>query len=251
MRQHGRPATRVSNRVFFMPSQHSLRCIPLFAHVDADELEAIEVQCRWQSYAQGEEILAYRASDDDVYFMIAGEAKVVIYSTQGRLVDFRELVAGDVFGEYAAIDGGSRSASIEAQTDCLVAGISSDDFQHLIRHNSSVSYALVLHLTRQLRDLTRRVYEFSTLAVNNRIQGELLRLARENLQEGSTVDGSPLISPTPTHAAIAARVSTHREAVSRQMSSLTRLGVVEKQGRSLIVRDIERLERLVRDATGE
>ncbi len=234
-----------------MPNQHSLRCIPLFAHVDADELEAIEAQCRWQSYAQGEEILAYRASDDDVYFMISGEAKVVIYSTQGRLVDFRELVAGDVFGEYAAIDGGSRSASIEAQTDCLVAGISSDDFQHLIRHNSSVSYALVLHLTRQLRDLTRRVYEFSTLAVNNRIQGELLRLARENLQEGSTVDGSPLISPTPTHAAIAARVSTHREAVSRQMSSLTRLGVVEKQGRSLIVRDIERLERLVRDATGE
>lgn len=219
--------------------------------MEADELIAIEQICNWQSYTAGEEILAYMASGDDVYFMISGQAKVVIYSTHGRLVDFRKLEPGDVFGEYAAIDGGSRSASIEADSDCVVAVMTSHDFQHLIAHNSAVSHALVLHLTRQLRTLTRRVYEFSTLAVNNRIQAELLRLARNSLLEGASIDGEVHINPAPTHAAIAARVSTHREAVSREMSKLTKLGIIVKRGKSLIVTDIARLERLVQDSTGE
>lgn len=233
------------------PQRHSLKCIPLFQQLKTSELAEIEECCSWRTYSTGEEVLAYLAAGDDVYFMISGLAKVVIYSTQGRLVDFRELAPGDIFGEYAAIDGGSRSASIEAESECLVAVMTAKDFQDLIANNRTVSRALVLHLTRQLRSLTQRVYEFSTLAVNNRIQAELLRLARESYLGNATINGSAIIKPAPTHAAIAARVSTHREAVTRQLSRLTKLGIVEKRGKSLVVNDFTRLERLVRDATGE
>ena len=229
----------------------SLRRVPLFKTLAAGELDEIEKLCSWRSYNAGEEILAYLDSSDDVYFIIAGKAKVIIYSAQGRAVGFRDVVPGDIFGEYAAIDGGSRSASIEADAHCTVAVMSSHDFNNLIAINPSVSRKLVQHLTRQLRALTQRVFEFSTLAVNNRIQAELLRLAREGSADSSNEEGARTISPAPTHAEIAARVSTHREAVTRHLSSLTKAGLIERKGRSLIVKDVERLERMVRNASGE
>ncbi|MGI9411032.1 MAG: Crp/Fnr family transcriptional regulator [Hyphomicrobiaceae bacterium] len=229
----------------------SLRRVPLFKTLADSELDEIEKLCSWRSYHAGEEILAYLDSGDDVYFIIAGKGKVIIYSAQGRAVGFRDIVPGDIFGEYAAIDGGSRSASIEADAACTVAIMSSHDFNSLISTNPSVSRMLIQHLTRQLRAMTQRVFEFSTLAVNNRIQAELLRLAREGATDGSSPEGTRYITPRPTHAEIAARVSTHREAVTRHLSKLTKTGLIERKGRSLIVKDVERLDRMVRNATGE
>jgi CRP/FNR family transcriptional regulator, cyclic AMP receptor protein len=231
--------------------QFSLRSAPLFEGVGATELADIEQRCAWRRYSAGEEILGYQDETDDVYFIAAGRAKVTIYSARGRAVDFRDLRQGDMFGEYAAIDGGRRTASIEAEHDCVVAAMSARDFQNLIWNSRTVSRTLLLHLTKQLRVLTQRVYEFSTLAVNNRVQAELLRLARESLAKDATTCQSVQITPAPTHAAIAARISTHREAVTRHISDLVRHGVIERKGRSLIVRDISLLEELVRDATGE
>jgi CRP-like cAMP-binding protein len=56
-----------------------------------------------------------------VFFITEGEARVTIYSLSGKAVSFRELSAGDMFGEFPAIDQGPRSASVEARTECLVA----------------------------------------------------------------------------------------------------------------------------------
>jgi CRP/FNR family cyclic AMP-dependent transcriptional regulator len=231
--------------------QFSLRSAPLFDGVGATELAEIEQCCAWRRYSAGEEILGYLDETDEVYFIAAGRAKVTIYSAQGRAVDFRDLQQGDMFGEYAAIDGGRRTASIEAEHDCAVAAMSARDFQNLIWNNSTVSRALLLHLTNQLRVLTQRVYEFSTLAVNNRVQAELLRLARKSLAKDASECECVQITPAPTHAAIAARISTHREAVTRHIGELVKHGVIERKGRSLIVRNISMLEEMVRDATGD
>jgi len=59
------------------------------------------------------------------------------------------------------------------------------------------------------------------------------------------------LAPPPKHAEIAARVSTHREAVTREFSRLTELGVIERKRHGLIVKDLARLEKMVHEATGE
>ena len=228
-----------------------LSCVSLFSALPSEDLEEIAKRCSWRSYSGGEEILAYLDASHDVYFIVSGSAKVLIYSTQGKAVGFRDLAPGDVFGELAAIDGGTRSAGIEAAPKCGVAIMSSSDFRDLLLQYPAVSQALNLHLTQQIRSLTQRIYEFSTLAVNNRIQAELLRLARESTNDGPVGSTAPHITPAPTHAAVAARVSTHREAVTRQISSLTKNGILERKGKSLVIRDIEQLEVMVREATGE
>ncbi|MGI9425736.1 MAG: Crp/Fnr family transcriptional regulator [Hyphomicrobiaceae bacterium] len=225
--------------------------IPILAGVAALDLKELEQNCTVKKCEAGEEILGYLEQGDDVYFVLSGAARVIIYSAAGKAVGFRELGPGDMFGEYAAIDGGVRSASIEAETDCVVLIMPSSEFKNLLFKAPTVAFALLQHFTQQLRLLTKRVYEFSTLAVNNRIQAELLRLARDSAQNGQMDRSAARLFPSPKHADIAARVSTHREAVTRHLGQLTRDGIVERQGRALLIKDVVRLEQMVRQATGE
>jgi CRP/FNR family cyclic AMP-dependent transcriptional regulator len=228
-------------------SEHSLRGIVIFAGLSSRDLEQIQQQCSWRHYEPGEPILNYLDVSDEVFFVTSGEVRVTIYSLAGKAVSFNDLGPGEVFGEYPAIVGGPRSASVEARTPCLIASISSSAFRKLLHEEPTVAQSLLEKFVRKIRSLTARVYEFSTLAVNNRIQAEILRLASCAPDSGNRERRLPL----PTHAEIASRVSTHREAVSRELARLAKLGVIERQGSTLVVKDVDRLAQMVHDATGE
>jgi CRP-like cAMP-binding protein len=152
-----------------------------------------------------------------------------------------------MFGEYAAIDGRPRSANVEARTNCLVVSLPADAFRELLEAEPKVTKALLEHFVSEIRELTTRVFEFSTLAVRYRIQAEVLRLA----QLSACKDMIARIVPAPTHAEIASRTSTHREAVTRELNRLAKMGILEQQNRELWITDVERLVALVNDAAGE
>ena len=227
--------------------RNSLKGIVIFAGLSPDSVERIERRCAWKRYAPGEPILDYLDKADDVFFLTLGEVRVTIYSSVGKAVSFREMAAGEIFGEFPAIDGGSRSASVEARTNCLIASMPGSTFRELLQSELGLAQALLPRMVKTIRALTTRVYEFSTLAVNNRIQAELLRLASLGPKDGK----SARIVPAPTHVEIASRVSTHREAVTRELNRLSRIGIIERRGGTLLVKDVGRLAEMVHDATGE
>jgi CRP/FNR family cyclic AMP-dependent transcriptional regulator len=227
--------------------QNPLERLTIFAGLPQEVLERIRGRCRWRRYEPGEPIVGYLDASDDVFFITEGEARVTIYSLTGKAVSFRDLGPGDAFGEYPAIDGGPRSASVEARTGCHVASMPAAAFKELLQDEPTAAQALMRQLVRTIRALTARVYEFSTLAVNNRIQAELLRLASLVPREGKSAH----IVPAPTHVEIANRISTHREAVTRELNRLSRNGIIERRDGSLLVKDVDRLARMVHEATGE
>ena len=102
-------------------------------------------------------------------------------------------------------------------------------------------------MCRVVRRLDERVFEFSTLGVNNRIHAELLRLARRAADNGQV---SVEIEHAPTHAEIANRVSTHREAVTREIKRLEKLGVIEWGRSRHCILDIPKLDEMVREVRG-
>jgi len=193
------------------------------------------------------EIIGYQDPSDDVFFVVNGQVKIIIYSSSGKAVTFRTLQAGEMFGELAAIDGQRRSASVQAISRCLIAQMTSRAFWDLAESEPAVTRAVLLHLVGLIRSLSTRVYEFSTLAVQNRIHAELLRLARD----GAAADNGVLLAKAPTHSDIASRISTHREAVARELSRLAKLGLVRRQGTGLFITDLHRLTRMVAEATEE
>lgn len=225
----------------------SLREVPLFRSVPEESLRQIGERCAWRTFLPGEQIIDHKDCSRDVFFLVSGRARVIIYSVEGQAVAFRELAPGDVFGELSAIDGRARSASVEARTPCLIASMSPQVFLDAVAEEGRLALALSTHLVTQIRELTDRVFEFSTLAVKNRIHAELLRLAR---RAAPGADEAAL-SPPPTHAEIASRISTHREAVSRELSRLAQTGLLRRHGSSLLVTDVKRLESMVRAAVGD
>jgi len=225
----------------------SLEKVGVFADLPADTRMRIQKRCAWRHYEPGEPIVDHLDASDDVFFITAGEARVSIYSVAGKAVTFTDLGPGDMFGEYAAIDGARRSATIEARTSCNVASMSGSVFRELLQQEPVVMMALLRQFVAKIRTLTTRVYEFSALAVNNRIQAELLRLARLAPQEGK----SARIVAAPTHSEIASRISTHREAVTRELNRLSRLGIIERRGGALLIANVDRLAAMVHEVTGE
>jgi CRP-like cAMP-binding protein len=163
-------------------------------------------------------ILGYQDDGREVFFIIGGRVRVTFFSKCGREVSFRDLPAGEMFGELSAIDGLPRSCTVVALADTMVAIMSASVLWDLLREHESVNACLLRRLTRLVRALSERVVEFSTLTVRKRIQVELLRLARE----AAPGQKSAVISPAPTHAEFASRVSTHREAVTRGLGELAR-----------------------------
>jgi len=225
----------------------ALKRVPILATLSRSDLEHVVKVCRWQDYDAGEEILSYRAASAEVFFLATGKVRVIIYSAEGKAVLFTDLKAGAMFGEIAAIDRGPRSAGAEAIEPCTLAFLTASQFEALLLKHPATAHATLRHLSAEVRRLTERVLEFSTLMVQNRIQAELLRLAADSGQR----DGQALLSPAPSLSDIANRVSTHREAVSRELSRLGSVGLLRRERGNLRITDIARLAMLVREARGD
>lgn len=206
------------------------------------ELEGTRLTCK-----KNQEIITRFSDHDHVFLLVEGSVRVLVYSANGKAVNFRKVEAGEVFGEFAAIDGLHRSASVEAVEPCRIISISAPLFQELLESDSGFMRYVMKQFVTLIRSLSSRIVEFSTLSVPSRIHTELLRLARNGTARKSVYE----ISPAPTHLEIAGRISTHREAVSREISRLKAMGIIERNGRSLIIKDKTGLEQMVENASGE
>jgi CRP-like cAMP-binding protein len=218
-----------------------LGAVEIFRGLAPAALASISRRCTWRNYAPEQQIVGQADETREVHFIVAGRVRANLYSPDGQDVTFRDMGAGEMFGELAALDPAPRSANIVALAATTTASLKASEFSLVLRDHPEVAAATLRRLVRLVRALSDRVYEFSTLAVRNRIQAELLRLGRDGKLAGNTAR----IDPAPTHAEIASRIATHREAVTRELGELTRAGLVERDGAVLVIRDLGRLARLV------
>ena len=206
------------------------------------EADRIALAAEWVvgRYERNEMIIAHDEGGRDVVFVLEGRARATVFSERGRAVTYRDIGPGDIFGELAAIDGKRRSASIVAVETIRVARLSETAFRAIVNQRPTFTWALLQYLSGQIRHMTDRLYELNTMVVRQRLVRELLRLA-ESAEAG---EGRAFIVPAPTHFELAAKISTHREAVSREMSALAKRGLIARSGRGLVLPDIEALNAL-------
>ncbi|GJL76013.1 MAG TPA: Crp/Fnr family transcriptional regulator [Nitrosomonas sp.] len=223
-----------------------LSTIKEFQTLSSPDLVEIASACHWHRCDEDEEIIRFHDQSNSVFFIAQGEIRVTYHSLSGHEVILCDLASGEMFGELTAIDGKSRSATVLAKTSALLASMTAVNFMNIIFSNRYVAEAILKRLVSEVRRLTERVYDFSTLAVSNRIQAELLRIAKKNMTGPNTA----FISPAPTHFDIANLVSTHREAVTRELSSLSKNKIVLREGHDLHILDIEKLTNMVNMVRG-
>jgi len=219
----------------------------LLALLPTGRLRRIERRCRFRDYPAGARIVVQGEHSQEMYFLLAGRVHALYFAASGRVVAFASIEAGGHFGEFAAIDGKPRSATVVAATPCRVAVLPPSEFRQLIAASPDIAMSLLRHMAALVRNCDERIINFSMLKPSQRICLELLRLANSK----SAQPGVWEVSPLPTQTVLAYNAGTTRETVGRVIHSLVVRGVMEKQGRSLRIRDRKKLEThaLVEDVT--
>lgn len=218
-------------------SVESLRSIALFSNMDDAALNAIAERCDWQRVERSADVIGQNQESTDIYFVLEGRVAAKGYSHEGKEVTYAEIGSGEVFGEFSAIDGAPRSASIEAMETSTLLRMSNSDFRSLLLEHAELGLALCELLVSKNRKLTNRMFEFSTMAVSQRVCAELLRML---IQHQETA-GNNIIKPAPSHYELATRLSTHREAVSKELGRLAKLNIIRSARKSIEVIDPNRL----------
>ncbi len=223
-----------------MHTNPSLRVIALFDEMSDADLARVADTCMTSTHRKNAEILSENDRTDDVFFILAGAVRINSISAKGREVIYSECSAGNIFGEFSAIDGLPRSASVQALTDCTLARMPAAAFFNLLHSNAPVATKLVELLVAKIRKTSQQVFEVAALSLRERLRRELLRLAASGEKVGRTV----VIKPAPTHQEIASHLGSHREAVTREFHRLELEGLLEVRRRQICILDPERLERM-------
>jgi CRP/FNR family transcriptional regulator, cyclic AMP receptor protein len=216
---------------------------PLFRNLAQQDLQRVESSCSWRQVAAQEWVVDREGEGTDVFFVLHGHLRVVV-SVGGRETILRDLKAGEFFGELAALDLKPRSAGIVAIANSLLARMPAAAFRDAIHQHADVCDQVLAVLVGQIRVLANRTNEVSGLSMKHRLCAELLRLARPAMAS----PGFPVITPPPTHSELAARVSSHREAVTRELGALERAGLIARRRGAISLLDAERLRRMVSEA---
>jgi CRP/FNR family transcriptional regulator, cyclic AMP receptor protein len=213
-----------------MRQSETLARFALFRSLGPELIHRLDSQCIWKRARANEWVLNYEDDSADLFFVAYGRLRVTIRPVSGGEIILRDIVDGEFFGELAALDGRPRSAGVLAMTDSVIARMTSAVFRETVHSYPDVCDQLLALLAAQVRMLATRVRELSTFDVRHRIYSELIRLS--NSQPGG---GEAKITPPPTHAELAARVSTHREAVTRELKRLERDGLIERRRGAIVL----------------
>ncbi|MCC6073465.1 Crp/Fnr family transcriptional regulator [Massilia sp. GCM10020059] len=223
-------------------AQLHLRKIPLLAELTDEEIARVKPELRIRRYAKREVVLHKGGSGDGLLFLLSGQLQVVDITEDGRAIGLRMLAPGDFFGEIALINNSTRSASVVAMTEVLVAFLPAPTALHLFSHSPPVANQMLRHLAQKIQ----RDSEFrALLSINNTAKRIYTYLVLMQRTQSGSAGIQTVVENLPTHQDIANMINTSRETVTRALLTLVQQGIVQKDAHRLIIVKPEALQKLV------
>ena len=221
-----------------LAGERSLASVGMFTALAPNVLREIERLCVWETHKPGEWLFERGQDTNHVFFVLSGTVRVLNYSATGRVVRFASVGPGGLFGELAAIDGLPRSATVVADKPCVLAKLPAKDFRRLIEGSTPFAMSVIRRMAQVVRACDEQIMDLAELNASQRVCLQLLRLASPD----PISTGSWVVYPLPTQASLAGDAGTTRETVARVLGRLAAQGLVQRKGRSLYIRDRNRLE---------
>jgi CRP/FNR family cyclic AMP-dependent transcriptional regulator len=129
------------------PSVELLQRIPLFAGLEAKELQRLGESFKERTFQAGDTVASEGESGAGFFVIESGEASVAVGSEE-----VRRLGPGDYFGDIALIDMGARTASIKAETNLDCYGLTFWDFRPLVESDARIAWPLLQAMAKRLRE---------------------------------------------------------------------------------------------------
>ena len=176
-----------------------------------------------------------------VYFVNGGRVKVSKVTRDGKELTLAYRGPGEVFGETCLIDGGPREEMAEAMENALVTEIERAEFEKLLQSHAVLGYRLAKILAQRRREIENKIENLIFKDVNSKLAELLLRLGSEYGVDDSR---GTLVALKITHQEMANLIGSTRETVSLTLAQFKRKGLIQTEGRKVIISDREGLRAL-------
>ncbi|MBI4665059.1 MAG: protein kinase [Nitrospinae bacterium] len=132
-----------------------------FYDLDNSQLYRLLQVCQVKKYSAGEVIFQEGEVARDMYLVMSGKVRICRGPSVEKSVVILTLKRGDIFGEMGIIDGGPRSATAIAETDCQVMAIHQVSLLRCDANTSGKLYRnLAQILSQKLRVTSGKLSEF-------------------------------------------------------------------------------------------
>ncbi len=170
--------------------QDLLRNVHCFSELDDDLLGTVEKIVRPERFAKSERICTEGDRSDRLFIIDSGEVAVFKSGETGEPVELAVLRRGDLAGEMGLFGQTTRTATLEARTDCALWALDYADFQAIVDANAAVARGLLSYVCNELVRSTATVVRLSTQELDRRLhvaffhatpyRNELYRLANRH-----------------------------------------------------------------------
>lgn len=216
-----------------MKNAETLQSSDLFSGLGADEIALLLEICREISYKKGSTIFFENDLGDGFYLIAEGTIKVYKMNASGKEQTLHILERGETFGEAAVFQGKSFPANADALSAAKVLYFPKKDFVHLIQQKPLISMHMLALLAMRLRKFTKQIETLSLKEVPQRLADYLLILVEEN--------GKNIRLPI-SKGQLASLLGTAPETLSRIFNQFSSEGLIDIQGKEIVVLDKEGLE---------
>jgi CRP/FNR family transcriptional regulator, cyclic AMP receptor protein len=128
----------------------ALKGVPLFSDLPKRALQRLAKESDELSFGPGERLVEEGRLGETLFVVIQGKAKV---TRRGRRVG--SVVPGDFFGELSTIDGGPRTATVEAETPMRVLRLFRSTLRKLLHDEPELSIKILDGIVRRIRQVER------------------------------------------------------------------------------------------------
>jgi len=216
-----------------------LKNVPIFSSLSEPEFAFLTARVVQRKFGAGEMIFGEGEPCVGLYVVEAGHVRIFKSSAGGREQVLSIDGPGGSIAELPVFDDGPYPASAQAVTDCTLLFFSKKDFQALCAQHPLVALKVLRVIGARLRNLIGIIEELSFTTVRHRLAALLVRLAKSN---GSRKGSGVNITLSANNNELAAQIGTVRELVSRNLSRFQSEGLIQVDGRTVVIPDLSKLE---------
>lgn len=128
-----------------------LRRVELFRDLTEEQLIQISNISKREIYQKGDTICKQGEAGDKMYVVSSGQVEILVRDSKGKSYSALYLGVGQLVGEMALVDEGTRSASvIGVEDETIVFGIPNDRFTALCIADTEIGYIMMRNIAQDL-----------------------------------------------------------------------------------------------------
>ena len=185
------------------------------------DLQRLAAMGKLQSFKKGAIIFNDGDKGDALYILLEGRVRAYGSAISGKEITYGYVGAGEYFGELT-LDGGNRSANVEAIEPCRCAVVTNAQLEAFMQQHPRFGTEMLFTVIQRARQSTDNARSIALMDVYSRLKSAIEKITPD-INSGIHI----------THSELAADVGASREMVSKLLKDLEVGGYVKMQNRQL------------------